>query len=214
MQSGEDIILNPAVLLGIRAIRPLTGLNDWRSLSLRLAISWSVMPLNTLFRHLFCVPGVMYGMLRGYAAERGNRYGREAEDTAASDLNPGWTEGTSLAQLATLSGRVISLCCRPATFSLPWATILGSPFKIKASHDKSPLVKTLYKGLKLTRPSIINPRYSNVPQLQWCKFESVECSFLKEDDQFWQCDRPFRQCEVESNPGPYSTVLTTPPASP
>lgn len=135
------------------------------ALSPRLAISWSVMPLNTLFRHLFCVPGVMYGMLRGYAAERGNRYEREAQDTAASDSSPGWTVGTSPAQLVTLSGQVISLCCCSVTFSLPRTTIPGNPFKIKASHDKSPR-KNLVKGLKLTRPSIINPRYSNVPQLQ------------------------------------------------
>lgn len=58
------------------------------ALSLRLAISWSVMPLNTLFRHLFCAPAVMRGMLWGYVAERGDRYQREAEETTVSDPPP------------------------------------------------------------------------------------------------------------------------------
>lgn len=65
------------------------------ALSLKLAISWSVMPLNPLFCHLFRDPAVMHGMLRGYDAEEGDRYEREAEE---AEPNLSRAEGTSSAQ--------------------------------------------------------------------------------------------------------------------
>lgn len=79
------------------------------ALSLRLAISWSVMPLNTLFRHLFCAPAVMRGMLWGYVAERGDRYQREAEETTVSDPPPptGAGQRERVQRLVTISAQDI-----------------------------------------------------------------------------------------------------------
>lgn len=49
----------------------------WQRLSQRLAISWSIMPLNTLFRHLFCTAAVMHVMPRGWKQSRGRGRGSE-----------------------------------------------------------------------------------------------------------------------------------------
>lgn len=135
------------------------------ALSLRLAISWSVMPLNTLFRHLFCAPAVMHGMLWGYVAEGGDRYQREAEETTVSDPPTRAGQRERVQRLVTISGQVILLCSSCATSTGPWTTTTGKPFKIKASINKSSL-KNLDKGLGVTRPSIIKARYRKVPQLQ------------------------------------------------
>lgn len=54
----------------------------WPRLSQRLAISRSIMPLNTLFRHLFCAAAVMHVMLRSWKQRQGRGRGSEGEREA------------------------------------------------------------------------------------------------------------------------------------
>lgn len=130
------------------------------ALSLRLAISWSVIPLNTLFRHLFCAAAVMHGMLWVRRRERGSiREGGRRNHCVRRTTRAGQRERVQ--RLVTILGQVILLCSSCATFSGSWTTNVGEPFKIKASIDTSSL-KNLDQGLRVMRPSIIKAGYRKV----------------------------------------------------
>lgn len=140
---------------GNGALRPLTGLNV--ALSLRPAISWSIMPLNTLFCHLFCAPAVMHGMPRGYDTEEGDRCEREAEESVP---NLGWPEATLT---VTLSARV-SCYVTSAMESQRWQNF----------QNKSLTWQVLWLKPQPDSALRVNHRHSKDAQLWWWKFYFVK----------------------------------------